>query len=106
MSRNLYYVHLAKTPALKVMSQNYFNLCLVRSVLISVKYRNCCRTLGVYLLLVIMLGQIKSQLNYILVTYKLAVHELQICKSVLIEFAPSKLQRVNKHPKFNDNFDI
>ena len=31
---------------------------------------------------------------------------LQICKSVLIEFAPSKWQKVNKHLKFNNNFDI
>ena len=34
------------------------------------------------------------------------VHKSQKCKSVLIEFAPSKQQNVNKHPKFNDNFDI
>ena len=31
---------------------------------------------------------------------------LQICNYVLIEFAPSKQQNVNKHPKFNDNFNI
>ena len=31
---------------------------------------------------------------------------IQICKSVLIEFGQSKLQKVNKHPKFDYNFDI
>ena len=44
----------------------------IRSVLISVEYRNCRRTLDVYLLFAILLGQIKSKLNYRLVTYKLA----------------------------------
>lgn len=73
----------------------------IQSVLIGVEYRNCCRTLDVYLLFALLLGQIKSKLNYRLVTYK-----LQICKSVLIEFDPSKCQKVNKHPKFDDNFDI
>ena len=34
------------------------------------------------------------------------VRKLQICKSVFIEFAPSKLQKVNKHQEFDDNFDI
>ena len=29
-----------------------------------------------------------------------------VCKSVLIEFAPSRYQKVNKHPKFDNNFDI
>ena len=28
------------------------------------------------------------------------------CKSVLIEFAPFKYQKVNKHPKFYNNFNI
>ena len=31
---------------------------------------------------------------------------LEICKSVLIEFAPSKEQKENKHPKFDYNFNI
>ena len=46
----------------------------IQSVLIGVKYQNCRQTLEVYLLFAILLGQIK----------------LQICKSVLIEFAPSE----------------
>ena len=29
-----------------------------------------------------------------------------VLKSVLIEFAPSKQQKVNKHPKFDYNFSI
>ena len=41
------------------------------------------------LLFAILLGQIKSKLNYKLVTYKLAVDKLHVCKSVLIEFAPT-----------------
>ena len=44
----------------------------IRSVLIVVEYRNCRRTLDVYLLFAILLGKIKSKLNYRLVTYKLA----------------------------------
>ena len=65
-------------------------LCHNRRVLIGVGYQNWRQTLDVYLLFAILLGQIKSKLNYRLVTYKLAVHKLQMCKSVLIEFAPSK----------------
>ena len=41
----------------------------LRSVLIAVEYQNYCQTLDVYLRIVIMLGQIKSKLNYRLVTY-------------------------------------
>ena len=44
----------------------------IGSVLIGVEYRNSCRTLYDYLLFAILLGQIKSKLNYRLVTYKLA----------------------------------
>ena len=44
----------------------------IRIVLIGIKYRNCCRTLGVYLLFAILLGYIESKLNYRSVTYKLA----------------------------------
>ena len=44
----------------------------IQSVLIGVEYRNCYQTLDVYLLFAILLGQIKSKLNYRLVTYKLA----------------------------------
>ena len=44
----------------------------IQSVLIGVEYLNCCLTSDVYLLSAILLRQIKSQLNYRLVTYKLA----------------------------------
>ena len=37
----------------------------IRSVLICVEYRNCRRTLNAYLLFAILLGQIKSRLNYL-----------------------------------------
>ena len=37
---------------------------------------------------------------------KLQTCNLQICESVLIGFAPSKQQKVNKHPKLNNNFNI
>ena len=43
----------------------------IQSVLIGVEYKNCCQTLDVYLSFAILLGQIKSKLNYSLVTYKL-----------------------------------
>ena len=64
----------------------------IQSVLIGVEYRNCRRTLDVYLLFAILLGQIKSNQNKIkdLQLTNWPVHQLQICKSVLIEFAPSK----------------
>jgi hypothetical protein len=62
----------------------------IRSVLIGVEYRSCCQTLDVYLVFAILHEQIKAKLNYKLVTYKLASPYLQICTSVLIEFAPSK----------------
>ena len=44
----------------------------IGSVLIGLKYRNCCQTLDAYLLFAILLGQIKSKINNRLVTYKLA----------------------------------
>ena len=44
----------------------------IRSVLIGVEYQNWGRTLDVYLLFAILLGQIHLILNYRLVTYKLA----------------------------------
>ena len=43
---------------------------LIWSVLFVVKYQNCCKSLDVYLLFAILLGQIISQLSYRLVTYK------------------------------------
>ena len=44
----------------------------IRNVLIGVKYPNCRRTLDVYLLFAIWMGQIQSKLIYIFVTYGLA----------------------------------
>ena len=34
------------------------------------------------------------------------VCELRVCNLVLIQFAQAEKQKVNKHPKFDDNFDI
>ena len=44
----------------------------IQSVLIGIEYRNCCRTLDVYLLFAIWMGKIQSKLIYIFVTYGLA----------------------------------
>ena len=44
----------------------------IQIVLIGVEYRNWCRTLDVYLLFAIWMGQIQSKLIYIFVTYGLA----------------------------------
>jgi hypothetical protein len=44
----------------------------IRSVLTVVKYQNCCRTLDVYLLFAIWMGQIQSKMIYIFVTYELS----------------------------------
>ena len=52
----------------------------IQSVLIGVKYQNCCRTLDVYLLFAIWMGQIQSKFT---------------CPSIIA-----------KNPKFGDNFDI
>ena len=46
--------------------------CHIRNVLIGVEYRNCRRTLDVYFLFAIWMGQIQSKLIYIFVTYGLA----------------------------------
>ena len=62
----------------------------IRSVLIAIEYQNCGQTLGVHFLHPILLGQIKSKLNYRLVTYSLDL----ICP------------KVNKYLKFDDNFDV
>ena len=43
----------------------------IRNVLIDIKYQNCPQTLDVYLHFAILPGQIKSKLNYRLVTYEL-----------------------------------
>ena len=51
-------------------------------------------------------NQIKTKLQTCKYLTNWPVHKLQICKSVLIEFEPSKEQEVNKHPKFDNNFDI
>jgi hypothetical protein len=58
----------------------------IQSVLIDAKYRNCRGTLDFHLLFAILLGQIKSKLNYRHVTYKLASQSV----THLIEFVPSK----------------
>ena len=44
----------------------------IQSVVIGVEYRNCRRTLDVYLLFAIWTGQIQSKLIYIFLTYGLA----------------------------------
>jgi hypothetical protein len=43
----------------------------IQSILIGVEYQNCRGTLDDYLLFAILLGQIKSKLNYGLVTFNL-----------------------------------
>ena len=50
----------------------------IRSVLIGVEYRNCRRTLDVYLLFAICMGQIQSQLIYTCVTYGLVSYKTVI----------------------------
>ena len=54
---------------LRLMSGSFH----IQSVLIGVKYRNCCRTLDFYLLFAIWMGQIQSKLIYTLVTDGLAI---------------------------------
>ena len=44
----------------------------IQSVLIGVEYRNCRRTLDIYLLFAFWMGQIQLKLIYIFVTYGLA----------------------------------
>ena len=44
----------------------------IRSILIGDEYRNCSRTLDVYLFFAILLGQIKSKIYYRLLNHKLA----------------------------------
>ena len=60
----------------------------IQSVLIGVEYRNCHGTLNVYLLFTILITYIKSNESCNLQTGQSIFHKLQICKSVLIEFAP------------------
>ena len=43
----------------------------IQSVLIGVEYQNCCRTLDLYLLIAIWMGQIQSKLTYIYAAYRL-----------------------------------
>ena len=71
-------------------------------------YSKCSCQLATYIEIVIELWhlftfcysswQIKPKLNYRFT--KWPVHKLQICKSVLIEVAPSKYQKVDKHPQY------
>ena len=44
----------------------------IQSVILGVEYRNCRRTLDIYLPFAIWMGQIQSKLIYIFVTYALA----------------------------------
>ena len=44
--------------------------CHIGNVLIGVEYRNCCQTLDVYLLFIILMEQIQSKLIYIFVLMK------------------------------------
>ena len=41
----------------------------IQNVLIGIEYQNCCRSLDVYLLFAIWMGQIQSKLIYKFVTY-------------------------------------
>ena len=86
----------------------------IRSVLIGVELRLSDIEIVVELwmfiyFLLFCFGEIKSKLNYRL------VHNLQtdqfisykyVLKSVLIEFDPSKYQKVNKWQKFDNTFNI
>ena len=47
-------------------------LSYIQSVLIGVEYPNCCRTLDIYLLFAIWMGQIQSKLIYMFGTYGLS----------------------------------
>ena len=66
-SRNYWELLLSKSTKLWFMSGSSH----IWSVLICVEYRNCCRTLDVYLFFAIWMGQIQSKLIYIFVTYGL-----------------------------------
>ena len=71
----------------------------IRSVLIGVEYRNYYRTLDVYLLFAIWMGQIQSKLIYIFVSYRVIdwpVCKLQVCNLGLSPF----LIDINFHFKF------
>ena len=48
----------------------------IQSILIGIEYRNCPRTLDVYLPFAIWMGEIQSKLIYISVTYGLAIWEV------------------------------
>ena len=48
----------------------------IQSILIGIEYRNCPRTLDVYLPFAIWMGEIQSKLIYISVTYGLAILEV------------------------------
>ena len=67
--------HFLKKKEVDAFSQEFdlrCGSCHIPSVLIGVKYYYFLRILDVYLLFAILLGQIKSKLNYRLVTYKWA----------------------------------
>ena len=72
MLRFLDKLGLKKTDNEMMFSQVMSGSSHIRSVLIAVEYQNCHQYLDVYLLFAILLGQIRSKLNYRLVTYKMA----------------------------------
>ena len=58
--------------------------CHIRNFVIGMDYQNCRRTLDVYLLFAIWLGQIQLKLICIFVTYGLASLEVTVCSLILI----------------------
>ena len=72
--------------------------CHIRNVLIGVEYGNWCQTLDVYLLFAILL----------LLKTKLQTCNLQTghVNQFWLNLPQPNSKTVNKHPMFNDNFDI
>ena len=72
-----------------MLTNNFMSISShIRSVLIGVEYRNYPRTLDVYLLFGIWMGQIQLKLTYIFVTYGLA--------SLYFSFDLIRLSRIAK----------
>ena len=81
----------------------------IRSVLIGVEYRNRCRNLDVYLQWQSAsrsIGKLRPQKNN--KTVNKSHFNLFDLKQSLVFYnnAQLKQRKINKHPKFNDNFDI
>ena len=75
----------------------------IQSVLIGIKYRNCCQTLHVYL------PFFRNEVNLIktdLYICNLWTGQFASYKSVIYLWFNLPKQNVNKHPKFEANFDI